>query len=174
MIRSTCLVSAAAAALLLLPAAAFAQSAAAPSAATPAAPAVGGSPMSSHPVAGTTAAQRVEQHIRELHAQLKITPAEEPQWQQFANVMRDNARGMDQEFAQRMQQFPTMTALQNMQSYQRIAELHAQDMQKLVPAFANLYNAMPEPQKQVTDRVFREHAEAHAQRRVQTGRNEAR
>lgn len=170
MTRSNYVVSAAAAALLILPAAAFAQSAAAPSAAPPAA----ASPLVSHPTTGATAEQRVEQHIRELHAQLKITPTEEPQWQQFANVMRDNARGMDQEFGQRMQQFPTMTALQNMESYQRLAELHAQDLQKLVPAFSNLYNAMPEQQKLLTDRMFRANAETNAQRHTQTGRNEAR
>jgi periplasmic protein CpxP/Spy len=173
MTRSNCLVSVAAAALLMLPAAAFAQTAA-PAAPTPPAPAATSSPLTSHPVPGANAEQRVEQHIRELHAQLRITPAEEPQWQQFANVMRENARSMDQEFSQRMQQFPTMTALQNMQSYQRLADLHAQDMGKLVPAFADLYNAMPEQQKLVTDRVFRANAEANTQHRMQTGRNEAR
>ena len=167
MIRLTRLVSAAA--LLVLPATAFAQSAAAPSA-----PAAASSPLVSHPAPGATAEQRVEAYIRELHARLRITPAEEPQWHQFANVMRENARGMDQEFAQRMQQFPTMNALQNMQSYQGIAETHAQDIGKLVPVFADLYNAMPEQQKLLTDRVFRENAETNAQRRVQTGRNEAR
>jgi periplasmic protein CpxP/Spy len=171
MTRSNYLTSAAVAALLALPAAAFAQTAASPSAAGPP---TASSPLVSHPVSGATAAQRVEQHIRELHAQLKITAAEEPQWQQFANVMRENARGMDQEFSQRMQQFSGMNALQNMQSYQRISELHAQDIQKLVPAFADLYNAMPEQQKMLTDRVFRENAETNAQRRIQTGHNEAR
>jgi hypothetical protein len=171
MIRTTYLASAAVAALLL-PAAALAQTAASPSA--PSGAPAASSPLVSHPVAGATAEQRVEQHIRELHAQLRITAAEEPQWQQFANVMRDNARGMDQEFSQRMQQFPTMNALQNMQSYQRIAELHAQDIQKLAPAFAGLYNAMPEQQRLLTDRVFRQNAEASGQRRTQTGSNEAR
>ena len=90
--------------------------------------------MTSHPVPGSTAEQRVEKHIRQMHAQLRITPAEQPQWDQFAEVMRDNARDMDQAFMQRMQQYPTMNALQNMQSYQQIAEAHAQDPGRLVPA----------------------------------------
>jgi periplasmic protein CpxP/Spy len=81
---------------------------------------------------------------------------------------------MDQQFAQRMQQYPTMNALENMQSYEQIAEAHAQDLQKLVPAFENLYNAMPQQQKQLTDQVFRANAETNAQKRMQTGRNEAR
>jgi hypothetical protein len=81
---------------------------------------------------------------------------------------------MDQAISSRMQQYQTMTALQNMQSYEQIAEAHAQGLQKLVPAFENLYNAMPAQQKQVADQVFRANAETNAQKRMQTGRNEAR
>jgi len=44
----------------------------------------------------------------------------------------------------------------------------------LVTAFVSLYNAMPEQQKQLTDQVFRAKAEANAQKRMQTGRNEVR
>ena len=83
--------------------------------------------------------------------------------------MRGNARDMDQAFMQRAQQYPTMNAVQNMQSYEQIAEAHAQHLQKLVPAFENLYNAMPEQQKQLTDQVFRANAESNAQKRMQTG-----
>lgn len=174
MIRSRHLASAAIIASLTLSAAAMAQSTQAPATArTPQAPAAA-SPMTSHAVPGNTAEQRVEQHIKELHAQLRITSAEQPQWEQFAAVMRDNARDMDRNFAQRAQQYPTMNALQNMQSYQQIAEAHAQHLQKLVPAFESLYNAMPAQQKQLADQVFRSNAETNAQKRMQTGRNEAR
>jgi periplasmic protein CpxP/Spy len=175
MIRTTYLASAAAAALLALPAAGFAQSAATPApAAPPPASAASSSPMPSRTVPGSDVEQRVQEHIRELHAQLRITPAEQPQWDRFANVMRDNARDMDQQFTMRREQFSTMNALQNMQSYERIADAHAQHLQQLVPAFENLYNAMPESQKRLTDQVFRENAEAHTARRVQTGSNTAR
>ena len=100
--------------------------------------------------------------FKQLHAQLQITPAEQPQWDQFAQVMRENARDMDQAFLQRAQQYPTMNAMQNMQSYEQMAEAHVQHLQKLVPAFDNLYNAMPEQQKKLTDQVFRANAERHA------------
>ncbi|HEY3911712.1 MAG TPA: Spy/CpxP family protein refolding chaperone [Stellaceae bacterium] len=169
-IRSSYLASAAIAALLALPAAAMAQ-ATEPATPAPAASPMAASPMTSRPAAGQTAEQRVEGHIAQLHAQLRITPAEQPQWNQFAAVMRDNARDMDQAFMQRAQQYSTMNALQNMQSYEQIAEAHAQHMQKLVPAFETLYNAMPEQQKRLTDQVFRENAETHMQKRMQTGRN---
>ncbi len=158
-IQSSHLASAAVVALLALPAAALAQPTQSPAPAAPPAPA--SSPMTSRPIPGKDMEERVESHIKELHAQLRITAAEEPQWDQFAQVMRDNARDMDQAFTQRAQQYPTMNAVQNMQSYEQIAEAHAQHLQKLVPAFDNLYNVMPEQQKKLTDQVFRANAEQH-------------
>jgi periplasmic protein CpxP/Spy len=163
MIGSRYLASAAIAALLAMPVGAVAQSAA-PSATTT-------SPMPAQTTTAQSAEQRVETHIQQLHAQLRITAAEQPQWNQFAAVMRENARGMDQAFMQRAQQYPTMSAVQNMQSYEQIAATHAADMQKLVPAFESLYNVMPEQQKRLADQVFRANAEAHTQQRMQTGRN---
>jgi len=62
---------------------------------------------------------------------------------------------------ERALQFQTMIALQNMQSYEQLAEAHAQHLQKLVPAFENLYNAMPDQQKRLADQVFRANAEQH-------------
>ena len=93
---------------------------------------------------------------------MQITPAEQPQWDQFAQVMRENARDMDRAFMQRAQQYATMNAMQNMQSYEQMVEAHVQHLQKLVPAFDNFYNAMPEQQKKLTDQVFRANAERHA------------
>ena len=169
-IRSHYLASAAIAALLALPGVALAQSISAPAPVTP--PSVtSASPLATQPAPGSTAEQRVETHIKQLYTQLRITPAEQPQWDQFAQVMRENVRDMDQAFTQRAQQYPTMNAVQNMQSYERIAEAHAQHLQKLVPAFDTLYNAMPEQQKQLTDQVFRTNAEKNQQIRLQTGQN---
>jgi periplasmic protein CpxP/Spy len=139
--------------------------------ATPPPPAATASPMAGHPVAGKNAQERVENRIKELHAQSHITPAQQPQWDQFARVMRENAREMDQAYSERAQQFPTMNAVQNMRSYEQIAEEHAKNLQKLTPAFENLYNTMPDQQKQFADQVFRTHAEQHAQRGAHRGRN---
>lgn len=166
MIGSRYFASAAVAALLTLPVAAVAQS----TAPAPAAPATT-SPMPAQSARAQTPEQRVETHIAQLHAQLRITPAEQPQWNQFARIMRENARDMDQAFMRRSEQYLTMNAVQNMQSYEQIAAAHAASLQKLVPAFETLYNEMPEQQKRVADQVFRANAEAHTQKRMQTGRN---
>jgi periplasmic protein CpxP/Spy len=172
MILSNHFTSAAAAALLFLPVAAAAQSSPTPTAATPqgAQPPAMSSPIAGHPVAGKNAEERVERRIAQLRTQLRITPAEQQQWDQFAGVMRENARDMDQIFIQRAQKLDTMTALQNMQSYEQLAEAHAQHLQKLVSAFQNLYDAMPEQQRQLADQVFHANAEQHAQQ-SHRGRN---
>jgi periplasmic protein CpxP/Spy len=170
-IQSNRLASVALTAVLSLPAGAFAQSSQVPAPAPQGAaapPAAVSSPMASHPVAGKNAEERVEHRIDELHAQLRITPAERPQWDQFAEVMRENARDMDQAFIQRAEQFQSMNALKNMQSYEQIAEAHARHLQKLVPAFENLYNTMPDQQKRLADQVFRANAEQHQQSAIQS------
>ena len=169
-IQSNLFASAALAALLSLPAAASAQSAQVPTTVPQgtAPPAAVSSPLAGHPVAGKNAEERVEHRINELHAQLRITPAERPQWDQFAEVMRENARDMDQAFIQRAEQFQSINALQNMQSYEQIAEGHARHLQKLVPAFENLYNTMPDQQKRLADQVFRANAEQRQQSGIQS------
>ena len=169
-IQSNRLASAALAALLSLPTAALAQSSQVPTPIPQGAgpPAAVSSPLAGHPVAGKNAEERVEHRINELHAQLRIIPAERPQWDQFAEVMRENARDMDQAFIQRAEQFQSMNALQNMQSYEQITEAHARHLQKLVPAFENLYNAMPDQQKRLADQVFRANAEQRQQSAIQS------
>jgi Skp family chaperone for outer membrane proteins len=98
---------------------------------------------------------QVEEHITKLHTELKITPAQQPQWDPFAQVMRDNARDMDQSLQQRGTTLATMSAVDDMQSYAQVAQQHAQDMQKLSAAFQTLYASMSDDQKKNADMVFR-------------------
>ena len=137
-----------------------------------AAPPAAGDPTAIHASATTpdqssTQAQRdarhtvqgnIEQRIGDLHARLQISPSQQPQWEQFAGVMRDNARDMDQTFRQRVHTLAAMTAAENMQSYAQLATEHAQEMQKLVPAFQELYGSMSDNQKRTADKVFRDDA----------------
>lgn len=100
----------------------------------------------------------VEQRISALRAKLQITTAQEPQWNKFAMVMRDNAKRMDDTFQQRVQGIGKMTAEDNMASYAQVAMSHAQGMQNLVPAFHTLYGTMSDLQKRAADQVFRDDA----------------
>lgn len=98
---------------------------------------------------------RVEARIKSLHAQLKITPDEEDAWNAVATVMRDSAANIDQLSQQRAKERAAgMSAIDNLKSYQTLAAAHADEMNKLVPAFAALYEKMPPAQQKTADAVF--------------------
>lgn len=118
----------------------------------------GQSTANDHPGVHHSIVGKVEQRITDLHAKLQITQAQQPQWDQFIQVMRDNAQSMDQTFQHRVQTMPAMTATENMQSYALLASTNAQDVQKLVPAFQALYDTMSDTQKRTADQVFRDDA----------------
>jgi Spy/CpxP family protein refolding chaperone len=124
-------------------------SAFAQTAATPAAPASPAEAAAHHE-------QRVEQRIAYLHSALKITSAQESQWNAFADVMRSNSQSMSQLFQQRAAG-EHRSALDDMKQYAQIAQVHADDMQKLVAAFEPLYNSLSPEQKTLADTTFREH-----------------
>lgn len=103
----------------------------------------------------------VEARIKSLHSRLKITAAQEPQWQQVAQVMRDNAAQMEKLVKDRNAKVKTMTAVENLQTYSDIAQGHADGLKKLVPVFDTLYGSMSDAQKKIADEVFRGIAEHH-------------
>src|SRR5450830_66833 len=97
---------------------------------------------------------RVEKHIKELHAKLKITPGEESQWDAVAKVMHDNATELDQVIDKRKANISTATAIDDLNAYADIAQAHADGVRKLSKAFAPLHASMPDDQKKVADEVF--------------------
>jgi protein CpxP len=102
----------------------------------------------------------IERRITTLRTKLKITPAETKVFDDFAQVMRDNAAQMDTLMEQRQQSVATMTAVDAMKSYQSIAQRHVDDMQRLVPAFSTLYDALSPEQKKLADHDFQQFATA--------------
>ncbi|MFM0036425.1 Spy/CpxP family protein refolding chaperone [Paraburkholderia strydomiana] len=97
--------------------------------------------------------RNVEDRIAYLHAQLKITPAQETQWNAFADVMRGNGETMSQLFQQR-KAATNVTALDDMKQYATIAQAHADGMKKLVDAFDPLYSSLSPEQKKLADATF--------------------
>lgn len=115
---------------------------------TPAAPS-GSAPAKTRP----SPADRVDARIKSLHDRLKITSAQEPQWNAVAQVMRENAQSMDQVIQQR-HQTQDMTAVDDLKAYQAIAQAHLQNVQKLLPAFQALYDTLSPEQKKAADDAF--------------------
>ena len=106
----------------------------------------------------------IDARIKSLHARLHITAAQEPQWQQVAQAMRDNAASIDKLVRERNAKLRIMTAVQNLQTYADIAQAHADGLKTLVPAFDNLYQSLSDAQKKNADAVFRSIAEHYAHR----------
>jgi periplasmic protein CpxP/Spy len=106
---------------------------------------------------------RAELHIKDMHAKLKITAAQEPQWAKVAQAMRDDATTMDALTKARSDHANDMTAVDDLKSYGDIVDAHADGIKKLTPAFADLYASMSDPQKKAADTLFRrgEHAAGH-------------
>ena len=107
-------------------------------------------------------AAQLEQHNKQLHDQLGITAAEQPQWDKFTDVTRSNAFDMRRAVMDRSAKLDTMNAADSMQSYADLAKLHAANMDKAASAFQTLYASFSPPQKAVADRLFRNRAEARA------------
>ncbi len=103
--------------------------------------------------------QRMDAHIRELHDSLRITPAQQPQWEAFAQVMRDNSRRMQDSVAASRTAYDRMTATDRMRFYADVSAQHAKDVVALVAPFQALYDSMSPEQKAHADEVFRAQAQ---------------
>jgi hypothetical protein len=100
-------------------------------------------------------ADRVEARIKELHAKLNITPAQEELWNKVTEVMRDNEKTMEALIKTRSEKATTMTAVDDLKSYSEIADAHADGLKKFIPAFEPLYASMSDDQKKNADTLFR-------------------
>ncbi|KWB44116.1 hypothetical protein WL37_17590 [Burkholderia ubonensis] len=97
---------------------------------------------------------RLEERITYLHSQLKITPAQEPQWKTFADAMRANGETMGRLYRQRMESH-NASAIDDMKQYAELAQANADGAKKLADAFGPLYASFPADQKALADTTFR-------------------
>jgi len=112
-------------------------------------------PMAPAATAADAKGETVEQRITQLHSQLKITPDQESKWNSVAQAMRDNAANMDKLVAEKRKQAPqSMTAVEDLQTYQEFAQAHVDGLKNLTSSFKSLYDAMSDQQKKNADQVF--------------------
>ncbi len=97
---------------------------------------------------------RTEARIKDLHARLKITPAQEDLWNKVTEVMRDNAKAMDTLNQARYEKAKTMTAVEDLKSYSEVVQAHADGLKNFVPVFEELYVSMSDDQKKYSDMLF--------------------
>jgi periplasmic protein CpxP/Spy len=102
-----------------------------------------------HAQAWMTPSQMVAGRIAFLKAELKITPAQEAQWQPFAVAMRQNAQALDQVIATaRQHRGAAESAVDRMAMRAQFAKVRADNAARLASAFQPLFaNLSPEQQQ---------------------------
>jgi periplasmic protein CpxP/Spy len=95
-------------------------------------------------------APNVETNIAQLHQRLGITPAQEPQFQALANVMRENARAIPAAPA------PNLNAVEALRFTIQYAQNDLNGMRRMLPALQALYASLSPAQRLTADQVFRQ------------------
>jgi protein CpxP len=98
--------------------------------------------------------QAVEHHITDLHSKLKITAAQESEWKEVADTMRENAKDMDKAIDKRNASMANATAVEDLNAYAEIAQAHAKGVKKLASSFSGLYSKLSDDQKKEADAIF--------------------
>ena len=106
----------------------------------------------------------IEGRIAFLKTELKITDAQAPQWNAFADVLRQ----LDKARRDRWEQMRASTttqpnALERLQRRETMAEARAQQVKQYAAAFRPLYAVLSDDQKKSADQLFagREHHHYH-------------
>jgi len=114
-------------------------------------------PERQHPLPG----ERIDARLAYLKTALKITPAQEPQWNAFADVMRRQARERDADIQQRrdarQNQTPTAqppTAIERLERRQEMLSKAAAQTNDLVTAAKPLYATFSPDQKKTADQLL--------------------
>ncbi len=108
-----------------------------------------------HRAAYTMRRETLDERISTMHAALKITPAEDADWNKVADVMRRNDSDMQKLVADRQAEVPhELSAVDDLKTYQKFTQAHVDGLKDLVASFATLYDTMPAEQKMIADHVF--------------------
>jgi len=83
--------------------------------------------------------QFVEGRIAFLKAELKITPAQEAQWQQVEATMRENAKALDQTITSTRQNHAGRNAIQRLELRDQFAKVRSESNSRFLAAFKPLY-----------------------------------
>jgi periplasmic protein CpxP/Spy len=134
-------------ALLLFGAAAPAQAALSEGRAPPA----GGSRLLTLAQAPPAPGPNVEANIAQLHQRLMITPAQESQFQAFANAMRQNARMMPA-----APPSPNVNAVEGLRTEIELTQQYLNSLKRMLPALQALYAVLTPGQRQAADQAFRQ------------------
>src|ERR1700757_2718653 len=95
----------------------------------------------------------VEANIASLHQRLQITPAQEPQFNSVANVLRQNARA---EASTPQSPAANASAVDHLRAEIQYDEVELAGMKRFLPALEALYATFSLAQRQTADAIFRQ------------------
>jgi Spy/CpxP family protein refolding chaperone len=98
--------------------------------------------------------QFVDGRIAFLKAELKITPAQETQWQQVEAAMRENAKALDQTITTARQNRTSIDAVQRLELREQFAKVRADNDARLLAAFKPLYTSLSPEQQQMANQLI--------------------
>jgi len=96
--------------------------------------------------------QGVEREISELKKRLNITPQQQPQFDAFAQAMRQNSQTMEPLMQQ--QQGASRNAVEDLKTAAKFAEAEADALKRLISPLEALYGSLSDQQKKVADQVL--------------------
>jgi len=104
--------------------------------------------------------------IRELHDKLRINADQEALWESVAQIMLSNGEKFHSSIEERATKLKdkSLSAIDDLKSFQALADQNADGIRVLIPEFEKLYASMTPEQKENADRVFVEH-QRHARPR---------
>lgn len=115
------------------------------------------------PAAAQAAPQRhhgnhIEGRIAFLRTELKITDAQQAQWDKVAAALRSNSEAMHKAFdAMRANRATPKSAVEQLEASAQISTLRAQGSQRFLDAFKPLYASLSDDQKKTADELLARH-----------------
>jgi protein CpxP len=105
--------------------------------------------------------QFVAGRIAFLKAELKITPAQETQWQQVEAAMRENSKALDQTITTARQNRSSTDAVQRLELREQFAKVRADNDARLLAAFKPLYTSLSPEQQQMANQLIGDRHHRH-------------
>jgi periplasmic protein CpxP/Spy len=97
--------------------------------------------------------QFVDGRMAFLKAELKITPAQETQWQRVEAAMRENAKALDQTITAARQNRTNTDAVQRLELHEQFAKVRVDNDARLLAAFKPLYANLSAEQQQMANQL---------------------
>lgn len=98
-------------------------------------------------------ADPVEAQISDLQKRLKITPAQQPQFDAFAQAVRQNTQEMNS-LMQQEQQKTARNAVEDLRISVLVAQAEADGLKRLLPPLEALYASLSDQQKRTADQLL--------------------